>query len=75
MTAFALIGAAALGTYLAFGANSVMVGIVLMVCGVLGLIVFVGTATSHRRPGETGSVMEERHYFGDQEDERHRYRR
>lgn len=69
-----LIGAAVVGASLVFGYSSFVVGFVLMAVGVLGLIVFMSTTGMVQRPGERGTVIEERHYIGDtsRDDRRHR---
>lgn len=73
MVPLILIGAAVLGACLVFGYSSFIVGFFLMVAGLLGLIAFMATPGTVRRPGEHGTVIEERHYIGDAED-RHRHR-
>ncbi|MFE6285294.1 hypothetical protein [Streptomyces sp. NPDC057877] len=76
MVPLILIAASVLGACLLFGYSSAVVGFVLLSVGVLGLIVFVATPGMVRRPGETGTVIEERHYIGDLDDhDRHRHHR
>jgi hypothetical protein len=71
MVPLILIGAAVLGACLVFGYSSFVVGFILMVAGLLGLVAFMTTSGTVRRPGEHGTVIEERHYIGDAEDRRH----
>jgi len=73
MVPLVLIGAAVLGACLVFGYSSFIVGFILMAAGVLGLITFLATPGTIRRPGENETVIEERHYIGRGEDHR-RYR-
>ncbi|MHC3469841.1 hypothetical protein ACYF6T_14105 [Streptomyces sp. 7R007] len=65
MLPLVLMGAAVLGACMVFGYSQVLVGLVLMVVGVFGLMMFLSTPGTVRRPGETGTVIEERHYMGD----------
>ncbi|MEU5893688.1 MULTISPECIES: hypothetical protein [unclassified Streptomyces] len=74
MVPLILIGAAVVGACLVFGYSSFVVGFVLMLVGVLGLITFMSTVGMVRRPGERGTVIEERHYMGDTPREDHRHR-
>jgi hypothetical protein len=64
-----LIGAAVLGAGMVFGYSSVIVGLVLMIAGILGLAVFMGTPGTVRRPGEREVVIERR-YMGEHDDHR-----
>ncbi|MFI0508970.1 hypothetical protein RKD19_001056 [Streptomyces canus] len=73
MVPLVLVGAAVLGACLVFGYSSFVVGFALMCVGVIGLIMFLSTPGMVRRPGERETVIEERHYIGDQEEHR-RYR-
>ncbi|NEB74256.1 hypothetical protein G3I40_03220 [Streptomyces sp. SID14478] len=67
-----LLGAFVLGGCMVFGYSSFMVGFLLVVGGLLGLLVFMATPGAIRRPGETRTVLEERHYIGGRDDE-HEY--
>ncbi|MGW8378187.1 hypothetical protein [Streptomyces sp. ODS28] len=64
MIPLVLLAAAVIGAVLIFGPSSFVVGVMLLGGGLLGLMVFVATTSAHGRPGETGSVVEERHYIG-----------
>ncbi|MFD8307510.1 hypothetical protein ACFV29_35070 [Streptomyces sp. NPDC059690] len=68
-----LVGAAVVGTCMVFGYSQFIVGLTLMVVGVLGLIMFLSTRGTVKRPGESGTVIEERHYMGtgERDDRRH----
>lgn len=70
-----LIGALVLGACMVFGYSSFVVGFVLMASGLLGLIAFMGTRGTVQRPGEHGTVIEERHYIGDAEEHERRHHR
>lgn len=71
MVPLILIGAAVLGAGMVFGYTSFVVGFALMAAGVLGLISFLSTQGTVRRPGEREVVIEEKHYIGDHDDHRH----
>ncbi|MFJ9898284.1 hypothetical protein ACIQPR_33595 [Streptomyces sp. NPDC091280] len=73
MFPFFLVGAAVVGACMVFGYSQFVVGFALMAVGILGLIMFLSTAGAVRRPGERGTVIEERHYMGTgaQDDSRH----
>ncbi|MER6628960.1 hypothetical protein ABT301_12045 [Streptomyces sp. NPDC000987] len=76
MLPLVLVGVAVFGACLVFGYSSFVVGFVLMVVGVLGLLMFLATPGMVRRPGEHGTVIEERHYLGDYDEHRdHRHHR
>ncbi|MEV0173568.1 hypothetical protein AB0I00_20925 [Streptomyces sp. NPDC050803] len=64
-----LIGAVVVGASLVFGYDSIIVGLVLMITGVLGLMAFMSTPGNIRRPGEREVVIEKR-YMGDHDDHR-----
>ena len=68
-----LIGAFVLGACMVFGYSSFVVGFVLMAAGLLGLIAFMNTRGTVQRPGEHGTVIEERHYIGDADAHDHRH--
>ncbi|MER5506540.1 hypothetical protein ABT052_14605 [Streptomyces sp. NPDC002766] len=70
-----LVGAAVVGTCMVFGYSQFIVGLTLMVVGVLGLIMFLSTRGMVKRPGESGTVIEERHYMGtgERDDRRHHH--
>ena len=70
-----LVGAAVVGTCMVFGYSQFIVGLTLMVVGVLGLIMFLSTRGVVKRPGESGTVIEERHYMGtgEHDDRRHHH--
>lgn len=70
MVPLILIGAAVLGACLVFGYSSFIVGFFLMAAGLLGLITFLATVGTVRRPGERETVIEERHYMGNHDDHR-----
>ncbi|MGY6022627.1 hypothetical protein [Streptomyces spinosirectus] len=72
MVPLILIGAAVWGACLIFGSSSFVVGFMLLSAGILGLIVFLGTAVAVRRPGE-GETVVEKHFNGDPD--HHRYYR
>ncbi|MDN3029206.1 hypothetical protein [Streptomyces sp. S.PB5] len=74
MVPLILIGAVVVGACMVFGYSSLVVGFVLMVAGVIGLIAFMSTTGMVQRPGERGTVIEERHYIGDTPREDHRHR-
>ncbi|MCX4913168.1 MULTISPECIES: hypothetical protein [unclassified Streptomyces] len=71
-----LVGATVVGACLVFGYSSFVVGLALMAVGVLGLLMFLSTPGMVRRPGESGTVIEERHYLGtgEKDDRRHHHR-
>jgi hypothetical protein len=60
-----------LGVCLVFGYSSFVVGFVLMAVGVLGLIAFMFTPGTIRRPREREVIIEEKHFIGDGDDHRH----
>lgn len=66
-----LIGAAVLGACLVFGYSSFVVGFALMSAGILGLVMFMATPGTVRRPGERETIIEEKHFIGDHDDHRH----
>lgn len=68
-----LVAAAVLGACLVFGYSSFVVGFALMAVGVLGLVAFLSTPGTVLRPGER-QYVEERHYFGGKDDDRHEFR-
>ncbi|MFJ9135741.1 hypothetical protein OG458_35220 [Streptomyces sp. NBC_01281] len=70
-----LVGATVVGACLVFGYSSFVVGLALMAVGVLGLLMFLSTPGMVRRPGESGTVIEERHYLGtgEKDDRRHHH--
>ncbi|GHB31693.1 hypothetical protein ACWIID_14670 [Streptomyces phaeochromogenes] len=70
MVPLILLAATVLGACLIFGYSSFVVGFILMAAGLLGLITFLGTIGA-KRPGERGSVVEERHYIGNPDERRH----
>ncbi|MES5819817.1 hypothetical protein [Streptomyces sp. RG80] len=72
MVPLILIGAAVVGACLVFGYSSFVVGFVLMIVGIIGLITFMSTVGMVQRPGEKGTVIEERHYIGDYPRDHHR---
>lgn len=63
-----IVGAIAFGAVLVFGHSGVTVGLILMACGVLALTSYLGSMASRRRPGESETVIEERHYIGNHDD-------
>ncbi|MBD0842087.1 MULTISPECIES: hypothetical protein [unclassified Streptomyces] len=64
-----LIGAVVVGASLVFGYDSIIVGLVLMIVGILGLMAFMSTPGTIRRPGEREVVIEKR-YMGGHDDHR-----
>ncbi|MGW2515514.1 hypothetical protein ACWC09_00485 [Streptomyces sp. NPDC001617] len=70
-----LVGAAIVGACMVFGYSQFIVGFALMTVGVLGLLMFLSTAGMVKRPGEKGTVIEERHYMGtgEHDDRRHHH--
>ncbi|MFE3169795.1 hypothetical protein [Streptomyces sp. NPDC059224] len=68
-----LVGATVVGACMVFGYSSFVVGFALMTVGILGLIVFMVTPGMVRRPGERGTVIEERHYMGTGEHDDYRH--
>ncbi len=72
MIALILIAATVIGAFIVFGNSLFVLGFALMACGLLGLMVFLATtASAHKQPGETGAIVEERHYIGDPYDRHH----
>ncbi|MEU9390312.1 hypothetical protein AB0D86_09945 [Streptomyces sp. NPDC048324] len=69
-----LVAAAVVGACMVFGYSQALVGLTLMAVGVLGLIMFLSTRGMVKRPGESGTVIEERHYMGIGERDDRRYR-